>query len=61
MNKKIIAALLAGAMVIGTLAGCGNTDAGNTDAGNSAADGQSTQQDASNAGTTDTKDRKSVV
>lgn len=54
MNKKIIAALLAGAMVIGTLAGCGNTDAGNSDAGNSAADGQSTQQDASNAGTTDT-------
>lgn len=45
MNKKIVAVLLAGAMVMGTLAGCGNTNAGNDSAGDSAAADETVQQD----------------
>lgn len=47
MNKKIVAVLLAGAMVMGTLAGCGNTDTGNESAGEAA------QQDTSGADAAD--------
>ena len=56
MNKKIVAVLLAGAMVMGTLAGCGNTGSGTADTGDSSAAADSAEQEASDTGSSEASD-----